>query len=156
MSRKLVWLAALVCSAASLESAAQAQIIIFGRDFVREREDYFSRVTSDWVKAYLGRKPSEKELAILMQRIRTGTDPLVVQATILSSDEYFKKHGSNTQGFINGLFADVLGRKATKAEILQLQAKANGMGRARFAAEFLTATQGPLVGPTPPTTIIIP
>jgi hypothetical protein len=63
---------------------------------------------------------------------------------------------SKCQAFINALFKDVLGRKATAAEILMLSAKVNGMGRARFAAEFIAANQAPLGAPAVPPVIILP
>ncbi|MCE9532203.1 MAG: hypothetical protein K8T89_13950 [Planctomycetes bacterium] len=156
MIRRIGLLALILTATGFLESQAVAQVIIVpARDPIKEREEYNQRLATDWVRIYLGRKPTEKELALMMQRLRTGASPAAVQASILSSDEYYKKYG-NTQAFINGVFQDVLGRKATAAEILQLSAKVNGMGRARFAAEFVAANQLPLVNPVQPTVIIVP
>jgi len=156
MTRRTAWMIAAFTFVFLLESTASAQVIILPRDATKDKEEFSSKLVNDWVLIYLGRKPTEKEHALLMQRLRTGTNPITVQSSILSSDEYFKKNGSNTQGFINGLFKDILGRKATPAEILQLSAKANGAGRARFAADFLAAAQGPIANPVTPTVIIIP
>jgi hypothetical protein len=156
MIRRITWLAAALLSASALESTANAQLIILGHDWIREREMYNERLATDWVKSYLGRKPTEKELATLMQRLRTGTSPLAVQGSVLSSDEYYKKNGSTTKSFINAVFVDVLGRKVTPQELLQLTAKVNGYGRARFVAEFLASVQGPILQPSGPPVIIIP
>lgn len=130
MTRRFPLLAAALLALAAVESTAGAQVIILGRDWVREREEYQERLANEWVKTYLGRQPTEKELSILRQRLRTGANPLAVQSSILSSDEYYKKCGGTTNGFIHGLFMDVLGRKATPQELLRLTAKANGLGRA--------------------------
>ena len=147
-------LAALILGGTFLATpSAQAQIIIQPRNPVLDQEEVYRRQVREWVVAYLGRKPNEKELLVLVQRLKTGTSPTAVQAFILASDEFYKKHGGTTQGFIQGLFVDVLGRKATPQEMLQLVAKANGAGRQRFALEFLTVAQGP-VNPLMPNPLI--
>ncbi len=131
---------------------AAAQVIIVPNNPLKERDEYFGRIIKEWYQQYLGRKPNETEHAQMMQKVRVGANAIALQATIIGGDEYYKKHGSSTQGFIQGVFGDILGRKATPAEVALLQAQINGFGRYKFAVEFLMKSQTPAipVGPVVP------
>jgi hypothetical protein len=136
------------------QAAAQA-IIIVPSNPLKDRDEYFGKIINEWYQLYLGRKPSEKEHAQMMQKVRVGTGAIAIQANIIGSDEYYKKHGSSTQGFLNAVFGDVVGRKPTAAEVNMLQAQVNGFGRYRFAVDLLTKTQLPAVNPLVPVVPII-
>src|SRR5262249_43478781 len=57
------------------------------------RLDRFERLATSWVLAYLGRRPTPQELRMLANQLRSGVDPLRVQASILASDEYYARAG---------------------------------------------------------------
>ena len=101
----------------------------------RERQ----RLVNEWFNAYLGRQPQAQEAARLVLQLRNGTSAEVIQANILASPEYYRLNGNTPQGFIAGLFRDVLNRPATNAEVAANLARVNGNGRAAFALELLNA-----------------
>ena len=143
----ILTLASLVLSA---DFAAAQIIIIQPRDPVKDAENNAKAQLSDWVQTYLGRKATEKEIATMMTRLRSGTNPSLVQASILSSDEYYKKHGSDNRSFVAALFTDVLNQKVNVVDKTQLSAKITTLGREKFVIEFLKTAQGaanPLTNP---------
>ena len=150
MTRRFLIAAAAIALFVAADQRAVAQVIIIQNDPLKQRDEYFTRIADEWFQLYLGRKPSDKEQAQTLQKMRVGTNPIAIQATMLASDEYYKNHGNSTQGFIQGMFNDLIGRKATPAEVAMLQAQINGFGRYRFAVEFLTKTQLPAVRPIVP------
>ena len=139
----VVAFAAITLFVAADQRAAAQVIIINPRDPIKEREEFMTKMVGEWHQLYLGRKPNEKEQAATMQKLRTGTNAIVVQATLIGGDEFYKKNGGNVDGFIQGVFNSVLGRKATAAEIVMLKAQVNGFGRYKFAVDFLTKIQMP-------------
>jgi hypothetical protein len=99
---------------------------------------YYERQARRWVQLYLNRNPTIQEQAMVVEQLRRGVSPIAVQANILSSDEYMRRWGGNTQGFIQGLYRDILGRNATVAEVGAAVGQVNGLGRYRYAGIFLT------------------
>ena len=97
------------------------------------------RLVNEWYNAYLGRQPQAQEAARLVLQLRNGTSAEVIQANILASPEYYRLNGNTPQGFIAGVYRDVLNRPATNAEVAANLARVNGNGRAAFALELLNA-----------------
>jgi hypothetical protein len=145
----LIGTAAILFVTASQQATAQPIIIVPSKP-LRDWEEYFGKIISEWHQLYLGRKPSDKEHAQMMQKVRVGTNGIAIQAAVVGSDEYYKKHGSTTQGFMNAVFSDVVGRKATPAEVATLQAQVNRFGRYKFAIELISKAQLPAVNPLVP------
>jgi uncharacterized repeat protein (TIGR01451 family) len=83
-------------------------------------------------------------LDILAGRSFLGGEPTVEQlkAMIISSDEYFAKHGSTNSNFLEGLFRDVIGRDIDNSALVALTAQlAQGASRNTVALEVLTSAQ---------------
>jgi len=106
------------------------------------QETYYEKMANQWVRLYLNRLPTQREVLLITAQLRSGKTHEEVQANIISSDEYYRKSGYNMSNFIRKLFLDVLGRNATPAEVGMLIGKATAYGRYRFALEFLVANRG--------------
>src|SRR5581483_2959385 len=59
---------------------------------------------------YLGRHPDAVGLNLYVADLQRGTPVDQVEASILGSPEYFRRNGSSPDGFVVGLFRDVLGQ----------------------------------------------
>jgi hypothetical protein len=83
-------------------------------------------------------------LDILSGRSFLGGQPTIEQlkAMIISSDEYFAKHGSTNSNFLEGLFRDVIGRDIDNSALVALSAQlARGTSRNEVALEVLNSAQ---------------
>jgi hypothetical protein len=83
-------------------------------------------------------------LDILGGRSFLGGQPTIEQlkAMIISSDEYFAKHGSTNSNFLEGLFRDVIGRDIDNSALVALTAQlAQGASRDTVALEVLNSAQ---------------
>jgi len=113
-----------------------------------------ARLVASMYEHYLGREPDATGLQGWMQELRRGRN---VEAAILGSDEYLQRHGSSMEGFIAGLYVDVLSRQPAWNEVqgwvqrLQQQ----GFNREAMAADFLNAAAAELAtrGVQPPAPI---
>jgi hypothetical protein len=144
MSRRLLRSLLVFCFLVSAAPSGLAQVIIVQpRDPVKDAEDRARSMLTDWVKTYLGRKPTDKEMATMMTRLRNGTNPALVQASILSSDEYYKKSGGTSPAFVTALFNDVLAQKVGIVDRQQLSAQLNVSNRKDFVVNFLKAAMTP-------------
>ncbi len=91
---------------------------------------------------YLHRSPDACGLRGWVDHLRRGASPEWVQAQILGSDEYYEIHGCRPEGFVAGLYEDVLGRRACRQEIHDWVCRLNRCGcRKRLAEEFLCAAE---------------
>jgi len=113
-------------------------------------------VVQSWYQTYLGRTADAPGLDAWLQQVRQGAPLRLVQAGILASDEYYARHGSTPEGFVQGLYADVLHRAASPQEMsLWLDRLAAGGGnREQVAIDFLPSAgvelgQTGLAMPTP-------
>jgi len=71
--------------------------------------------------------------------------PVAVQTGILGSEEYYIAHGYSPEGFVAGLYADILGRAAGPEEIQGWVFNLIRCGsRAHLAQSFLRAAQAEL------------
>jgi hypothetical protein len=100
-----------------------------------------------WYERYLGRQADPGGLALWEQQLGT-LGPLQTQAGMLASSEYYARHGNTPEGFIEGLYADVLGRTANQDEMANWlnRLMVDGGNRAQVAQEFLSAAQPELSG----------
>jgi hypothetical protein len=94
-----------------------------------------------WFRQYLGRSVDPGGLSSRLALLRRGADPGDIEADIIGSDEYWRRHGGNVVGFVRGLYADVLGREPNRAEVRNWQDRfaVNRGNRSAVAREFLQA-----------------
>jgi hypothetical protein len=104
-----------------------------GSSGTRQIERYYHR--------YLGRAADCNGLQTWTEKLRC-TGPEAVQAGILASEEYYCRNGHSPEGFVAGLYRDVLGRSACGPEIQNWVGRLCHCGdRQRVAAEFLAAAR---------------
>ena len=73
-------------------------------------------MVDSWYRRYL-RRPMEPAAEGWVQLLENGTSPLMVQAQILGSDEYYRRAGGTPRAFVYRLFRDVVGRRPTREEM---------------------------------------
>jgi hypothetical protein len=95
-----------------------------------------------WYRRYLGRSVDPGGLAARLTLLRQGADPEGIEADIIGSGEYWERNGSNVEGFIRGLYRDLLDRDCTRDEvrIWAVRYIANERNRSAVAREFLQAS----------------
>jgi hypothetical protein len=62
------------------------------------------------------RTPTKAELSAALASLASGSTEADIIAGVLSTDEYYQKHGSTQTGLIEGVYQDLLGRAPTNAE----------------------------------------
>jgi len=107
----------------------------------RPREPSPTEVVKSWYRHFMGREPDAQGLQDHVWHIQNGTSYRDVLANFLGSDEYYVRKGSTPEGFITGLYRDVLRRSPSSAE---LQTQLDGLYRVQtrneFARNFLIAS----------------
>ena len=77
--------------------------------------------SADYVRSlyhkYLNREPSSNELTQWVWAFQKGTTLADAQVAFLSSDEYFVRQTRNPNTFVAGLYAEVLNRAPSQAEV---------------------------------------
>src|SRR5262249_4007133 len=74
--------------------------------------NYYDRFVRDWVRLYLRRDPTQKEVLLISNQLRSGMSAEAVQANILASPEYVRRNNNNNILWGRNVVADVLGRPA--------------------------------------------
>jgi hypothetical protein len=70
-----------------------------------------------WYQRYLHRDPANGEELGWVNHLVQGAAPETLLADILGSQEYFDKAGGTPEGFVESLFADLVGRRPTPQEM---------------------------------------
>jgi hypothetical protein len=104
-----------------------------------------TELVSGWYQQYLHRLPDECGLRGWVGQLYKGASPLEVEAHILASDEYYHIHGCSPEGYVTGLYVDVLGRKPGYEELCGWTKNLSRCGcRFKLAREFLCAAKAEL------------
>jgi hypothetical protein len=90
-------------------SVAAAVVVGFGAGEVKASHRETVDLVDGWYGRYLGRPADAVGLRTCVTDLRSGVDPIVVKASILASREYYVRHGATPEGFVIGLYRDVLG-----------------------------------------------
>ena len=97
-----------------------------------------------WYRDYLGRDPGQ-ELPALVQLLRGGMSPLDLQATILSSEEFYWQKGRDPQAFVRETLQAVTWSDPSPAEVQRWTDRLTQLRGDRFALvrEILLAQRRP-------------
>src|SRR5262249_20972797 len=91
---------------------------------------------------YLNRAPDPTGEQNWVGLLLAGGTLEQVAEGLVSSQEYFQDHGSTNQGYVNGLYHDVLGRAGSPTEVnAWVVALDGGTSRDQVAIDFLTSTE---------------
>jgi hypothetical protein len=103
---------------------------------------YDAKIVTLAYQNFLGRFPEPAGLDAWVTALQAGISDEQMEAGILQSPEYLSKHGGGTQGWIRGLYVDLLGRLPADAEIqLWLGSIAQGASSAQVAYAFAISTE---------------
>ena len=117
-------------------------LIAFGVASLPARAMDDTQLVESWYQRYLGRGSDPGGLNNWVWQLRSGMPPDAVEASILGSDEYYVRHGQTPEGFVAGLYQDVLSRGALGGEVASWVNRFYGLGdRQALAREFLGAAQ---------------
>ena len=75
-----------------------------------------SLLINQWYSKYLGRKPNAREAATWESALSRSSTPEEIQAALLSSTEYYEQQGNDPDRYIDAVYMEVTGKKAS-AEI---------------------------------------
>jgi len=88
---------------------------------------------------FLGRHADQASVSTMSNMLSHGATSAQIVILLVSSDEYFIRHGGTNAGFIDALYMDVLGRHADKEALTRwTKLLAGGMTRTQFATTFVT------------------
>jgi hypothetical protein len=116
-------------------------------------------LVESWYVHYLGRTADPIGFSDQIEALRQGTPPSVVEASILSSPEYYRRNGNTPEGFVIALHRDVLGASPTSTDVAVLSQRAIVSGRNVVATQVLqmrTAFVAPVTAYTVPATVVVP
>src|SRR5262249_39992257 len=105
--------------------------------------DPFAEMVEGWYPQFMHRSADPAAVATYAALLRRGVPPEDVQANLLGSAEYFLVRGRSAEGFVRGLYNDVLQREPRGGEVRTwVQRLAENRGnREVLAREFLEAAQ---------------
>lgn len=75
-----------------------------------------AELVRSWYRRYLNREGDAGGVATWVNSLRQGNPPESTLATILASDEYFRKAGGSFEGLVHTLFLDLTGRRPPGGE----------------------------------------
>lgn len=91
---------------------------------------------------YLARPAGPQDEQYWVGFVQAGGTLEQVAETLVSTQEYYVLKGGTNQGFITGLYADVLNRSASTADLAFWEtALDSGASRASVAIDFLTSQE---------------
>jgi len=140
--RSILLIATLTCLT---PAAAQAQTYGDSNSLV----DY-------WYRTYLGRPAESEGLATWANQLNQGVPANQVLATILASDEYYRRAGATPEGFIAQLCNDVLKRAPTTADLDFWIRRMYTEDRPVMILQFLNQHPGVWVGSSPTVSTPVP
>ena len=112
---------------------------------IEHSTEYLNGQVSSLYNSYLGRNPEPAGAQAWTNFLQTGGTLEQVAAAITGSDEYFQLAGGTNQGFVFGLYTEVLHRTSAVSEGGELAgwiaALDNGTPRTAVAGAFLTSLE---------------
>lgn len=99
-------------------------------------ERRWERMAREWVRLFLRREATERDILVIVNQLRRGVSINAVQANILASPEYFRRCQWNLNVWARQMIADALGRPATPQEAALVTSIALRQGR--YAAALIT------------------
>jgi hypothetical protein len=134
-----------------LLTTAAAVALTLGLGFEAKAQDGPEvRLVQNWYFRYLQRPADAVGLDGWVCQLRRGTPAECVEAQILASDEYYCLHGRTAEGFIAGLYGDVLGRAPAPCDVRHWEDQLCRNGRVEMTKQFLCDARRELAGPAVP------
>jgi hypothetical protein len=111
-----------------LVSGGPATFIVFGTPYtptnlgvlagyVTHSYEYYSNFVSALYQRYFGRSPDGTGLSGWVSAMQHGLSDERLEASLLSSGEYIAHHGGTVQGWVIGMYLDLLHRRPSNTEV---------------------------------------
>ncbi len=107
------------------------------RTFVASEEYRTDLIQSDY-QNFLGRQGSPPEISAWLQ---SNPSPEQIEVQFLGSNEYFAEQGATAEGWIAGLYQEVLGRNPDSSDSTWLAQLSAGASRSTVATEITNSTE---------------
>jgi hypothetical protein len=105
----------------------------------------YATVVDTWYHRYLGRHADRVGFHDHVHALRHGTPAIRVEAAILSSPEYYARCGNCAEGYVIGLYRDVLGRTPCEADLVRWTRHLRRTCRHDLALDILAMRSTPIV-----------
>jgi hypothetical protein len=123
----------------ALDSGVSAVNVVLG---IEGSAEYLNDQVAALYSLYLRRNPDLAGAQFWLSFLQAGGTFEQVAAQLSASPEYFILHGGTNQGFIIGLYQDVLKRNPSNAEVAGWEAAlASGWSRLSVSTAFLTSQE---------------
>jgi hypothetical protein len=110
--------------------------------FANSVEFFDRQITQDYINL-LGRQPTQAELMGWQAGKQAGLTTSEALADFLASDEYFMRHGTTAQGWLNGVYRDVLHRAPDSSGLTSFLGLADEpVGRLAVARDIVFSPEG--------------
>jgi len=109
---------------------------------IENSTEYLHLVATNMFQRLLGRAPTTQNLTDVTAYLSKGGAIELTQASLISSAEYFQKHGGTNSAFVSAAFQDTLGRAPTAAELARYVAVlGKGGSRLTFARTLVQSAE---------------
>jgi hypothetical protein len=104
--------------------------------------DRATRQVAAWYQRYLDRYPDEDGLRAWADKLRGGRDPIEVEASIISSDEYWRRSDYDPARFVDRMFRDTTGRPPSERDFRSWVDRVRDGDRQQVAVDLLRSLHG--------------
>jgi hypothetical protein len=109
------------------------------RTFVESAENHAHIIINDY-QTLLGRTPGPDEVSSWLRQLAAGVTPDQMEAGFVSSAEYSHRHGDNDDGWLNGIYHDLLHRDGDGGSKAGWEtAMQHGLTRTQIATLFVSS-----------------
>ncbi len=123
----------------ALDNGDSAAGVVLG---IEGSTEYLSDQVTAMYKLYLQRSPDLAGEQAWTSFLQAGGTLEQVAEGLVSSQEYYVLHGVTNQGFVTGLYLDVLGRQSSTADLAGWETALDaGVSRDSVAVDFLTSQE---------------
>jgi hypothetical protein len=144
------WITVAILTAATLgvgTGTAHAQYGSYGT---------YRGLVESWYLRYLGRPADPVGMHDQIHALRDGVPPSAIEASILAGSEYYLRNGGTPQGYVIGLYRDVLNATPGPVDLNTWTQATIVSGRSAVAAQILQQRGGAVTTYTPPPTVVVP
>lgn len=126
-----------VVEANGLQEAAHRVLSMQARRFDERRSPTPEALVRKWYNRFLNREPEQAGLVGWTSELNRGASRESVMARIIGSDEYWQKSGSTAEGFVRGVYWDILQREPNRRDVAYWAHKASAEGLEATALAML-------------------
>lgn len=103
-----------------------------------------SLLVNQWYSKYLGRQPNAREAATWEGALSRSSTPEEIQAALLSSTEYYEQQGNDPDRYIDAVYMEVTGKKASAEIHRSLRKQLDQLGqRLKFVEDLIRKNATP-------------